>query len=186
MPTYEPFDQGVEVHGRTIRTVTDEALEPFAAVHRERALSTLAERGIDDPADDRWYPQAAWLAVFEQLSETLESHALDRLGERIPAVADWPGLADHDSVAAGLRSIDEAYRRNHRGGDIGSYRFESTGERSGTVTARTPYPCVFDRGLVRAVARETAPVGAFVLVEERADGPCRRAGAERCRYDVSW
>ncbi|WP_254536261.1 hypothetical protein [Halomarina litorea] len=185
MSTYEPFDPAVEVHGRTILAVANEALAQFAEEYRERALSTLAARGIENPDPEAWYPQTDWLAVFERLTETLEPHVLDRLGEQIPAVADWPDDAA-DSVEAGLRSIDEAYRRNHRGGDIGSYAFESTGERAGTVTARTPYPCVFDRGIVRAVARRSAPVDSFVLVEERGDGPCRRTGGDHCTYSVTW
>ncbi len=185
MPTYEPFDRNVEVHGRTILDVTNDALADFAEDHRRRALSTLADRGIEEPDPDAWYPQADWLAVFERLGETLEPHALDRLGERIPAVADWPDDPG-ESVPAGLRAIDDAYQRNHRGGDIGSYRFEATGDRAATLTARTPYPCEFDRGVVRAVARRHAPVGSYVLVEEREDAPCRRAGDDSCRYTVTW
>lgn len=185
MSTYDPFDPAVEVHGRTILAVTDEALARFDESYRERAHTTLADRGIADPEPDAWYPQADWLAVFECLTETLEPHVLDRLGEQIPAVADWPenGI---DGVEDGLRSIDAAYRRNHRGGDIGSYAFESIGDREGVVTARTPYPCVYDRGIVRAVARRDAPVDSFVIVEERDDGPCRRTGGEYCTYTVTW
>lgn len=183
MAQYEAFDPAVEVHGRTILTVVDDALAPFSDGYRERARDALAENGIERLDPDGWYPQQAWLNTFEAIAETLEPHLLDRLGERIPAVANWP--ADVASVEDGLRSTDEAYRRNHRGGEIGSYRFEPTGDRTGEVTCRTPYPCRFDRGMIRAVARQYASVESFVLVEEPEDH-CRRAGDDVCTFRVSW
>lgn len=183
MAPYEAFDEEVEVHGRTILAVVDDALSRFSESYRKTAYDALAANGIADPAPDEWYPQQAWLNTFEVIAEELEPHILDRLGEQIPDVAEWPtGLS---SVEEGLRSIDEAYRRNHRGGDIGAYRFESTGDRTGEVIAETPYPCAFDRGLIRAVARRYAPVESFVFVEERGDR-CRRDGDDACVYTVSW
>jgi hypothetical protein len=179
MAPYEAFDENVEVHGRTILTVVDDALARFSDAYRDRALAALADEGIDDPAADEWYPQQAWLDTFEVIADDLEPHLLDRLGEQIPAVAEWP---DHgSSVEAALRSIDEAYQRNHRGGEIGHYAFEATGERTGRVECVNPYPCEFDRGLIRAVAL----VESFVFVEEPGDA-CRRDGDDACTYEVSW
>lgn len=183
MAQYEAFDQDVEVHGQTILAVVDDALARFSETYRSRAHDALVENGIDDPAPDEWYPQQAWLDTFEAVADDLEPHLLDRLGEQIPEVADWPDRVS--GVEAGLRSIDEAYRRNHRGGDIGCYRFEPGDDRTGEVTCRTPYPCPFDRGLIRTVARRYAPVQAFVFVEERGDH-CRRDGDDVCTYTVCW
>jgi hypothetical protein len=183
MAPYEAFDEDVEVHGRTVLAVVDDALARFSESYRRTAREALAENGVADPSPDEWYPQQAWLNAFEVIADELEPHILDRLGEQIPDAADWPGQVE--TVEAGLRSIDEAYRRNHRGGDIGSYRFDAVDDRTGTVTCRNPYPCPFDRGLVRAVARRYAPVESFVFVEERGSD-CRRHGDEACTYTVSW
>ncbi|MFB6195860.1 MAG: hypothetical protein ABEI80_06790 [Haloplanus sp.] len=183
MAPYEAFDEGVEVHGRTILAVVDDALARFSETYRRTAYDALAANGIDDPSADEWYPQQAWLDTFETIAADLEPHILDRLGEQIPDVAEWPtGVS---TVEDGLRSIDDAYRRNHRGGDIGFYRFDATGERTGDVHCKNPYPCEFDRGLVRATARRYAPVESFVFVEERGER-CRREGDDSCRYRVSW
>lgn len=182
MAQFEAFDPDVEVHGRTIRTVIDDALARFSEEYRRLALEALAEAGVDDPEPDGWYPQQAWLDTFEAVSAELEPHILDRLGEQIPDVVEWP--SGIDGVEEALRSIDEAYRMNHRGGDIGSYRFEAgSDDRTGRVVCENP--CPFDRGLIRAVARRYAPVEAFVFVEERGEA-CRRAGDDRCTYTVSW
>jgi hypothetical protein len=183
MTQYEAFDPAVEVHGRTILAVVDDALVRFSERTRERARSALVENGVEDPDPDEWYPQQAWLNTFEAIAADLEPHLLDRLGEQIPDVAEWPGGVS--TVEAGLESIDEAYRRNHRGGEIGYYRFASLDDRTGEVTCKNPYPCPFDRGLIRAVARRYAPVESFVFVEERGDR-CRRDGADACTYTVSW
>lgn len=183
MDHYTVFDQDVEVHGRTIRNVVDEALARFSADYRQVALDALAENGIEHPAPDEWYPQQAWLNVFEAIAAEVEPHILDRIGEQIPDVVDWPtGIS---TVEAGLAAIDEAYQLNHRGGDIGSYQFEPIEERTGDMVCRNPYPCPFDRGLIRATARRYAPVESFVFVEERGDR-CRRDGDDACTYTVSW
>lgn len=183
MAQYEAFDEAVEVQGETILAVVDGALARFSADYRTRGRELLAENGVRDPDPDEWYPQQAWLDTFESIADELEPHLLDRLGEQIPTVVAWPDAPS--SVEAGLRSIDEAYRRNHRGGEIGHYGFEPVDERIGEVTCRNPYPCAFDRGLVRAVARRYAPVESFVYLEER-DGRCRRDGADACAYTVHW
>jgi hypothetical protein len=183
MASYEAFDEGVEVRGRTVLAVVDDALARFSEAYRGTARDALAANGIDDPSAEEWYPQQAWLDTFETIAADLEPHILDRLGEQVPDVAEWP--SSPSTVEEGLRSIDDAYRRNHRGGDIGHYGVESTGDRTATVTCLTPYPCEFDRGLVRAVARRYAPIESFVFVEERGDR-CRRTGDDACVYTVAW
>lgn len=183
MAQYEAFDPDVEVHGRTIRTVVNDALARFSEEYQQTAIEALEAHGVEDPAPDEWYPQQAWLNTFEAIAEEMEPHILDRLGEQIPDVVEWPtGIS---GVEEGLNAIDEAYQMNHRGDEIGYYRFEPVDERTGEVTCKNPYPCPFDRGLIRAVARRNAPVEAFVFVEELGD-TCRREGDDTCTYTVSW
>lgn len=182
MAPYEPFDDEIEARGNTILVVED-ALSRFSDDHRQRVRDALAEYGIDDPEAANWYPQEAELNAFETIAEDLEPHILDRLGERVHAAAEWPG--EIDSVEEALRSIDDAYQLNHRGGEIGYYSFEKTGDREGLVECKNPYPCRFDRGLIRGVAQEHSPVESFVFIEERADH-CRRRGDDVCTYTVHW
>lgn len=182
MTQFEPFDEGVETRGETI-LVIEEALSRFSDSYRERAQDALAEYGIEDPEPDEWYPQAAELNALETIASDLDAHIIDRLGEQIPDVADWP--EDISGVEDGLRSIDEAYQMNVNGGDIGYYDFEKVDDRTGLMECHNPYPCRFDRGLIRAVAQRYSPVEAFVFVEE--DGEeCRRRGGDTCQYTVHW
>jgi hypothetical protein len=182
MAQYEPFEASVEARGRVIVAI-EEGIDNFRDAHRETVQAVLSSKDIDDPNPDDWYAQAAELDALETIAEEFDPHVLDRLGERIPAVARWPSGVS--GVAEGLRSIDDAYHRNHRGGDIGHYRFERVEDGLGRVECRNPYPCPFDRGLIRAVAKEYSPVESFVFVEERGDA-CRRRGDDRCTYTVHW
>lgn len=182
MAPYEPFEDAVEARGETL-LVVEEALSRFSEDYRRQARQALAEYGIEDPDPDEWYPQEAELNAFETIAEELEPHILDRLGGEIPDAAEWPN--DISSVEDGLRSIDDAYQLNHRGGEIGYYRFEKTDDRAGRIECRNPYPCEFDRGLIRAVAQKHSTVEAFVFIEETGDR-CRRHGADSCTYTVHW
>jgi hypothetical protein len=183
MAPYEAFDQTVEINGRTVQTIVEEGMGRFSDAYREQALSALAAEGISDPEPGAWYPQQAWLNAFERIAADLQPHVLDRLGEQVPEIATWP--SGYESIPTGLQSIDEAYQRNHRGGEIGHYAFERTDDRAGEITCRTPYPCPFDRGLVRGVAKQYAAVDDFVFIEETG-AVCRRDGDDRCTYTVYW
>lgn len=182
MPKYEPIDRDVEVNGQTILAMID-GVARFSDTYRSKVEDALADNGIVNPIPDEWYPQQAWLDAFGVLAEELEPHLLDRIGEQIPDAADWPsGIS---GVENGLRSINQAYQRNHRGGDIGYYRFTRIGEQTGEVACKNPYPCPFDRGIIRAVAQRYAPVESFVFVEEATE-ECRRNGGVMCTYTVHW
>lgn len=183
MSTYQAFDEDVAVNGQIVLTVVEEAMGRFSEAYRDQALEALAAEGIDNPDPDDWYPQQAWLNAFETIADTLEPHVLDRLGEQLPDVAEWPN--DFDTVPDGLASIDTAYQRNHRGGEIGYYRFEQTDDKTGDMTCYNPYPCPFDRGLIRGVAQKYASVDSFVFLEETGD-TCRRNGDDTCTYTVYW
>lgn len=182
MGRYQAIDQGVEINGRTILATID-GVRRFSEDHHRRVRAVLEANGIENPRRDGWYPQQAWLDAFAELARDLEPHLLDRIGEQIPEAADWP--ADVSGVEEGLQSIDEAYHRNHRGGEIGCYRLEEAVDRVATVVCENPYPCPFDRGIIRAVARQYAPIESFVFVEEVGE-VCRRDGGSRCTYRVHW
>ena len=50
MAEYDAFDDGVEVHGQTIRTVIDDALARFSEEYQQLARNALAENGVVDPS----------------------------------------------------------------------------------------------------------------------------------------
>jgi predicted hydrocarbon binding protein len=176
MVRFEAFDDGVEVNGQTVRSV----VAAFPSALQSRGERILAQNGIEDPQEGDWYPQQAWLDAFEEIADEIGENTLRQIGREIPKNAEWPPGVD--SVVGALESIDDAYHMNHRGGDIGYYRAENV---DGTVEVRckNPYPCDFDRGIIKAAADEFAD--SLVTVTETSDR-CRSDGGEECRYEATW
>ena len=79
-----------------------------------------------------------------------------------------------------------AYHMNHKGGEIGYYRFTKTGERSGVMECKNPYPCDFDMGLVQAMAQRFAPAGSHPKVVHDTTKPCRAKTGDACSYLITW
>ena len=71
---------------------------------------------------------------------------------------------------------------SHRGGDVGSYDFQSTGPRSAKMVCRNPYPCELDRGIIEAMATRFKPDDSLgVSVRHDDSAPCRQAVPTRVR-----
>ena len=76
---------------------------------------------------------------------------------------------------------------NHRGGEIGRYKFESLGSNSAKIICNNPYPCDFDMGIISAMARRFLPsTSTGVTVEHLESSKCRKTGNDNCSYIVKW
>jgi len=178
MAQFVSIDKNVRVSGAAVLAVVE-----GMASNGATGLRILKENGIVDPRSDKWYPQQAWLDAFRRIAEQIGQETLRAIGEKIPGTAHWP--SEIEDVGEALASIDVAYHLNHFGGEIGHYRFERIGERSGRMVCDNPYPCAFDFGIIRATAKRFAPRGVMPIVKHEADG-CRQKGGESCTYLVSW
>lgn len=176
MAEYESFDTDVEVNGQTVLAFVQGVPSAF----EEQAFGILAEHGISEPTADDWYPLQAWLDAFEQIEDRLGPATVNRIGESIPANADWPSSVE--VVLAGLEMINEAYHLNHRNGEIGHYDAEQVDDETIHVHCKNPYPCTFDKGIISAVAQQYAH-GQAVYVTEISE-QCRSEGGDECVYQV--
>jgi hypothetical protein len=180
MAQFKAFAPGVQVNGETVLSVVD-GMGAFEAMAR----NILAGNGIQDPKPGQWYPQQAWLDAFQQIAEKVGLQVLWKIGTRIPENAKWP--PDVNTVDKALASIDVAYHMNHRGGEIGHYQFDKTGDRTGVMVCRNPYPDEFDRGIVEAVVRKFKPQDSTAMVVRHDDTkPCRKKGGDSCTYVIKW
>jgi hypothetical protein len=182
MAAFEAYDESVEVNGELVGAVV-KGFGVFSEQYEKGATAILAEADVDTPAPDEWYPQSVWLDAFRRIANNVRPRVLERVGEQVPRFTEWPH--DIETVPDALRSVDEEHQRLHRGGDAGYYRFTYVEEQCGEVTAYTPHPCPFDRGVIRGIASEHAPVNTAVTLEETG-GSCRSDGASECTYAVYW
>lgn len=169
----------VEVSGRSVHAVV-EAMK----LGQEQSLKLLAEHGITPLERTRWYPIGAVLSLYQTILQKIGPGTLRAVGRKLPENAHFP--ADIISVETALRSVDTAYRLNHRGsGNIGGYHFMSTGPRSVRMHCDTPYPCLLDEGLLEALSERFRPQDAWVRIEHAATS-CRQRGDAGCTYTISW
>ena len=179
MAQFKVFSPDAEVVGQAILVF----LEGMSSFH-SMALQILEEQGINDIQPDGWYPMQAYLNAYRHIAEKVGPATLKMIGKQVPELALWP--PEVNSIETALTSIDVAYHMNNRGSNVGSYRFEKTGESTGKMVCHTPYPCSFDQGLVGATARKFTPVGVVVTVKHDDTQPCRQTGGETCTLLVSW
>lgn len=180
MALYQAFSPNVEVNGETILSVVD-----GMRVFKSGARRILEKSGIPNPEPGNWYPQQAWLNAFREISETLGEKILFNIGKRIPANANFP--PDIDGIEKALAAIDVAYHMNHRGGDIGSYKYKNMNARMGKMLCETPYPCDFDMGIITAMGERFKPPGSpGVRVLHPPEARCRKRGATGCIYIIAW
>ena len=180
MAQFKAFAPNVEVNGATVNSVV-EGMGAF----KVRALQILTECGITNPENEKWYSQTSWLNAFKIISESIGSSTLYSIGMKIPENAKFP--PEINSIEKALASVDVAYHMNHRGGFIGTYKFQSTGERSGVMVCTNPYPDDFDRGIIEAMARKFKPKDSGIVKVVHDDSAlCRKKGADSCTYKISW
>jgi len=178
MAQYKAFSATAQVLGQSVLAIVG-GMEN----NRVRALQLLAEQGLSPLEATRWYPQQPVLDVFRAIFERIGPSTVRAIGRKVPEWALFPKVA---SIEDALRGIEVAYQMNHRHGEIGHYRYEPTGLRSGRVVCENPYPCDFDQGLVEAVAERARPLHSLRVRVEHAPGSCRQRGDDVCIYTVRW
>jgi len=179
MAQFKALSPGVEVNGQTVLSIVD-----GMGAFKDAALAILKKSGIENPQPDHFYPQQAWLTAFKEIAEKFGPSTLTMIGKKIPENAIFP--PEINTIEKALSAIDMAYHMNHRGGEIGHYRYQSSGEKSARLVCNNPYPCDFDRGIIMAMSRRFAPAGKTPKIVHDDSQPCRKNGADSCTYLVSW
>jgi hypothetical protein len=179
MAVFQAYSPRVEVNGQTVLAVVN-----GMGAMKTMALKILAEADIVNPKPNQWYSQQKWLDAFKVIAEEIGPMTLFKIGNSIPKNADFPsGVKD---IHVALQAIDVAYKSNHRGGEIGYYKYIKIGEHRVMMECKNPYPSDFDRGIIVAMAREFAPVRTLPSVSLDITRPSRKTGGESCTFVISW
>jgi hypothetical protein len=179
MAPFKALSPKVEVNGETVLSVVE-----GMGIFKQRALMILEENGINNPAPGQWYMQQSWLDAFKKISDTIGANTLFQIGRKIPESAKFP--PEIDNIHKALAAIDIAYHMNHKGGEIGHYKYEKIDDHSASITCDNPYPCAFDKGIIQAMADKFKPKGSSVIVDHDPSKPCKSKGGDSCTYIVKW
>jgi hypothetical protein len=174
MAEFIAFDPNVETLGHAIKATVEGM--------GSEAEEVMARHGLMPFEPDHWYPQQSWLDALKEMGDRGMLN-LVAVGLKIPETAAMP--PDILDVESALAAIDVAYHMNHRGGEIGYYKYESVGDKHVKMICKNPYPSDFDYGLIYGFTRRYLPAGADFVVE-RQDSPSRVKGDDTCIYDVTW
>lgn len=176
MSEYVAFDNNVEVLGVAIQSNVGKLGDDIIPV--------LESHGLYPLVDDQWYPIQNNLDCMKELA-SLNFLNIVAVGMGIPEFAAWP--PEINSVHDALASINVAYHMNHRGGDFGDYQYEETGESSGTMTCRNPYPSDLDYGIIYGIVRKFRPVSSTEMKVVRDETiQNRTTGGDTCIYYINW
>lgn len=191
MAEFKAFNVAVEVNGPTILSVVK-----GMPGYESTALKILGNKGISDINEDSWFPQQAWLDAFKEIADKIGEKTLRSIGAKIIESAEFPPTVN--SVESALASIDIAYHMNHRAmgkvlfdpekgtmfEGIGHYHFEKKAENEFLVTCENPYPCEFDKGLIKGVVEKFMKPGQKAEYLENVKAGCRKSNSMKCTYLV--
>lgn len=142
----------LETDGRVRGEMVQVCIDGVMSVFQNRMREMLDEEGIEkpDPRPDEWYRLEEFLRVLEAVETNAGESALKKVGESTPRFVDWP--ASGDSPDDGLAQLGDLYEKEHEGAQ-GGYTYESDGEDGARITSTTPYPTVWESGLVKGTAQ---------------------------------
>jgi hypothetical protein len=195
---FKAFEPDIEVYGASIDAIVD-AFKLFPSIVLKRLLNygigTL--RGKDVVIDrEAWYPLTNWLAAYESIAKEIGPRALVQIGQHIPKHAPFPPSIN--DIHGAMASMDAAYHMNHRKGGrvmfdpatgqmlsgIGNYGYAPVPrERRIISTCENPYPCDFDRGIITTLSQRFEKAS---RVTHDDGAPCRKNGADSCKYIIAW
>lgn len=176
MTEFVAFDSHVEITGQSVLSILM-ALD-------EQAAPILAAHNLANVDPDAWYLMQDFLDALQELSQQGYFNMVS-VGMKVPDVAVFP--PEINTVEKALTVLGQAYQMNCRGGEIGEYTFTKTGERSGEMYCRNPYPSDFDYGLIYRVIQKYRPADGGTFSVTRDDSvPNRKSGGDACTYLISW
>lgn len=183
MAQFIPFDNNVEVRGETVLSVCN-GVENF---FKNEINHILSQNNIVNPQPAMWYKQSDWLNAFKDIETEFGEYTLYKIGKAIPENAIFPeGVKD---LKTALESINQAYYKNHRNGEIGYYKllYFDRENKIAEMECKNPYPCHFDRGIITKISEKYKPKGSNnIEVYLNLEKENRLDGAEASYYIIKW
>ncbi len=184
MVVYEAGHKNNQVKGAAMQAVLE-----GLGVFKKFAYDEMKSQGIEELDPNEWYNQQIWLDILKMIYEKVGKNTIFRIGKNIPKNADLP--PNIKNVEQAMSSINQAYKMNTKGENVGFYRFEKIDEEEselnrGIMTCNNPYPCEFDHGLIEGFMNRFGDETNFKQKVEHIEGSCRMDGDSVCKYKIIW
>jgi hypothetical protein len=125
----------------------------------------IAQHGltVDDLAADKFIRVQRWLDALKDIQDTVGPDKVRAVGRNIVEVANFPPeFTDAESI---LMALDDVYQLNHHG-DVGHYYTSRAPDGAIVVRCETPYPRMFEWGLIEGICRNPQAHGRFDIQYE--------------------
>ncbi len=139
----------------------------------------LAKHGIENVQEDGWYSQQSYFNAMKEFAEIIGMPALESIGGKIPDNAVMPEFKDLFEV---IEQWTNVYMTNHRGDNTSYFKITDRSENHMVIETNNAYPCAFDRGLFRSVAKKFYPSAVIIEIGDK----CRARGDDICQYKIDW
>ncbi len=145
----------------------------------QKYLSRYGFSDLSEIKEDGWYSQQTMFNIMKDIADSIGMTTLESIGGKVPDNAKMPAWNNLEEV---LDSWTDVYKHNHQGDNISYFKILDKGERHFIVETNNAYPCAFDIGLFRAIAKKFHPKAVVTENKEK----CRRHGHDTCTYKIAW
>lgn len=115
---------------------------------------------IEDMRPDLFIPVQRWLDALREIQDSIGSQKLREVGRNIIENAEIPSsFTNAESI---LLALDQIYYLNHKG-DVGHYIVSRKSDSVIEVRCETPYPRMFERGLIEGICSHKRAGGRFTV-----------------------
>lgn len=143
----------VEVSGRLL-AVLPAAVEQTCGSFDRTMQRYINQSSLEHTDCDGWYARSELLETYTKLQDTVGEQILERVGRFLPELIAWQ--ADVTTVSEALSSLDEWYDDLHRGHND-TIQCRMVDDHHARITLDTPYPALFEEGLVRGIGHQFGP-----------------------------
>lgn len=115
---------------------------------------------LEDLRPDNFILVQRWLDALEEIQKKVGPSKIRDVGRNIIGAADFPPV--FTTAESILLALDQIYYVNHRG-DVGHYIVTKKPNGDIHVRCETPYPRMFERGLIEGICRHPKLGGNFEI-----------------------
>ncbi|MCP4599388.1 MAG: hypothetical protein GY847_02440 [Proteobacteria bacterium] len=140
----------------------------------------LVNYGLEAVQPGQYCSLRNYLALLHEIEKRMPT-VLNNIAELISEEALFPPTISTFEKA--LLAAEQFYYMNHRGfkeGEIGFIHCEKKKDQEFLITFATPYPCIFDRGVIIGLSKK---FGVKIFMDHT-DEKCRSKGDPQCNFQI--